>query len=62
MDDGLLTSAIYIDLKKAFDTVDHELLLRKILQYGANLDALCWFIYVIVNMLWILRVLYHHQW
>ena len=29
MDEGLLTSNIFIDLRKAFDTVDHTTLLRK---------------------------------
>lgn len=28
MDSGLLTGVVYIDLKKAFDTVDQELLLK----------------------------------
>ena len=29
MDEGLLTGLISIDLKKAFDTVDHEILCQK---------------------------------
>ena len=42
MDDGLLTGAIYVDLKKAFDTVDYELLLKKLHRYGVDLNTLCW--------------------
>ena len=36
MDIGLLTGAIYIDLKKAFDTIDHNLRLAKLRRYGID--------------------------
>ena len=39
MDIGLLTGAIYIDLKKAFDTIDHNLLLSKLRRYGIDSHA-----------------------
>ena len=42
MDIGLLTGAIYIDLKKAFDTIDHNLLLAKLRQYGIDSQPLRW--------------------
>ena len=34
IDEGKYTGLIFIDLKKAFDTVDHEILLKKLKMYG----------------------------
>ena len=34
MDKGQYTAMVFIDLKKAFDTVDHEILLKKLAKYG----------------------------
>ena len=36
IDNGVL----FIDLKKAFDTIDHEIILRKLANYGVNQSAL----------------------
>ena len=43
IDRGLLNGVIFIDLKKAFDTIDHEIILNKLTKYGADQDALKWF-------------------
>ena len=44
MDEGLLTGAVFIDLRKAFDTVDHDLLLEKLtMEYGVTGKELGWF-------------------
>ncbi len=40
---GLLTGAIFIDLSKAFDLVDHYLLLDKLYSIGLSQNALLWF-------------------
>ena len=34
LEDGHFTCGIYLDLKKAFDTVDHSILMRKLEKYG----------------------------
>ena len=34
VDNGRYTGAVYIDLRKAFDTVDHATLLSKLPKYG----------------------------
>ena len=34
MDTGQLTGAVFLDLAKAFDTMDHKLLVRKMMSIG----------------------------
>ena len=43
MDKQKATGALFIDLKKAFDLVDHECLVYKLEHYGIRSQALCWF-------------------
>lgn len=42
-DKSQFTGAIFIDLTKAFDLVDHYLLLDKLYSIGLNQNALLWF-------------------
>ena len=43
LDEGNYVFGIYIDLKKAFDTVQHQILLYKLQHYGIRGIALEWF-------------------
>ena len=49
MDKGLLTGAVFIDLKKAFDTVPHDGLLNKLYRYGIQDQPLSWFVSYLSN-------------
>ena len=42
MDKGQLTGALFIDLRKAFDTVDHKSLTLKVSNYGIENTELKW--------------------
>ena len=43
LDLGKLVGVVFIDLKKAFDTVDHDILCRKLEYYGIQQQQLAWF-------------------
>ena len=43
VDKGKLVGAVFIDLRKAFDTLSHNVLLAKLKVYGVNRRELAWF-------------------
>ena len=43
IDRGDVNALVFLDLKKAFDTVDHAILLTKINRYGIQGNSLDWF-------------------
>ena len=43
MDLGKLMGVVFIDFKKAFDTVDHDILSQKLEYYGSQGRDLAWF-------------------
>ena len=43
IDNGLVNGVVFIDLKKAFDTIDHQILLQELRNYGIDHCSLKWF-------------------
>jgi len=42
LDNGNITVGVFIDLSKAFDTIDHSVLLDKLQMYGIRGKAIEW--------------------
>ncbi len=43
MNDGRLTGVVFLDLQKAFDTVDHNILLNKLRTFNSSDKSISWF-------------------
>ena len=43
IDKGLLTGMVFLDLSKAFDTLDHAHLLQKLSRFGFTSSSVQWF-------------------
>ena len=49
LDNVIFTCGVFIDLEKAFDTVNHKILLSKLDHYGISDNALKWLISYLTN-------------
>ncbi len=49
MDHGQLTGAVFVDLKRAFDTVDAEIILFKLKCLGINNTEQAWFLNYLIE-------------
>ena len=56
IDHGLINGVVFIDLKKAFDTIDHQIMLQKLKNYGIDQMSLTWFESYLTNRIQKCRV------
>ena len=51
MDDKKLACGVFVDFQKAFDTINHKILVRKLSHYGIRCIANDWFVSYLSNRL-----------
>ena len=49
LNENKFTIASFIDLKKAFDTINHEILLKKLPHFGLNMNIINWITNYLTN-------------
>ena len=62
MSEGFLTGAVFLDLKKkTFDTVHHEVLIKKLISIGVQGRELDWFSSYLTERYQVTKVNDHHS-
>ena len=56
IDIGNFTGVVFLDLKKAFDTVDHDILLKKLYKYSFGRESIDWFRNYVMNRKQLVKV------
>ena len=56
MDKGMFSCGVFIDLQKAFDTVDHAILLQKLFHYGVRGIVNDWFSSYLINRVQMIQI------
>ena len=56
IDNKKLTACVLLDMSKAFDSVDHQILLRKLQDVGASTSVLQWFNSYLTNRYQVVRI------
>ena len=56
MDQGYLNGVIFLDLKKSFDSIDHNILLMKMKLYGLTEHSSKWFRSCLTNRIHVCKV------
>ena len=55
-DEGLLTGMILIDLQKVFDTINHEILLKKLEAIGFSYKCVRWFRWYLCEQIFFIEI------
>ena len=61
MDKKEVTGVVFLDLKKAFDTIDYDILLKKLGRYGVFIQPIGWFKSYFMVDTRVLNIMVSHQ-
>ena len=56
IDNGLSVDAVYLDFRKAFDSVPHKRLIKKLVSYGIREPLICWISSFLTNRVQMVKI------